>query len=221
MFTGIIASVGRITQVHPFGDGYRLNIDAGKLDLSDVILGDSIAIQGACMTVVELMPQANSFAIDISAESISKTCGLFAQGPVNLEKALRFNDRLGGHLVSGHVDGIATVAEFTAVQSDPTASQNTSSWHLAIDAPFSLAKYLAYKGSVVINGTSLTVNQVEDMNLDGKQICRIHINLIPHTLENTTLQFLKTSDQVNIEVDLIARYLERMLTVDPSMGNTK
>jgi riboflavin synthase len=221
MFTGIIASVGRITQVHPFGDGFRLSIEAGKLDLSDVILGDSIAIQGACMTVVELHPQTNTFAIDISAESISKTCGLSSPGPVNLEKALRFNDRLGGHLVSGHVDGIASVSEFYAVQSDSAASDNTSSWHLTIDAPFSLAKYLAYKGSVVINGTSLTVNHVDDLNLEGKLSCRIHINLIPHTLENTTLQFLKVGDQVNIEVDLIARYLERMLTVDPSMGHTK
>ncbi|BDW10242.1 riboflavin synthase subunit alpha [Polynucleobacter sp. SHI8] len=218
MFTGIIASIGKITHVHPFGDGFRLSIDAGKLDLSDVILGDSIAIQGACMTVVELTPSSNSFAIDISAESISKTSGLSVPGPVNLEKALRFNDRLGGHLVSGHVDGIATVAEFYVVQSDADASQNSSSWHLSIDAPFSLAKYLAYKGSVVINGTSLTVNQVEDMNHEGQQFCRIHINLIPHTLENTTLQFLKVGDQINLEVDLIARYLERMLTVDPSMG---
>ena len=221
MFTGIIASVGRITQVQPFGDGFRLSIDAGKLDLSDVILGDSIAIQGACMTVVELTPSSNTFAIDISAESISKTTGLSVPGPVNLEKALRFNDRLGGHLVSGHVDGIATVAEFSVVQSEADTTQNTSSWHLAIDAPLSLAKYLAYKGSVVINGTSLTVNVVEDMNQEGQQCCRIHINLIPHTLENTTLQFLKVGDQINIEVDLIARYLERMLTVDPSMGQKK
>jgi len=221
MFTGIIASVGKITQVQPFGDGFRLSIDAGKLDLSDVILGDSIAIQGACMTVVELSPALNSFAIDISAESISKTSGLSVPGPVNLEKALRFNDRLGGHLVSGHVDGIATVAEFYVVQSEADTAQNTSSWHLAIDAPFSLAKYLAYKGSVVINGTSLTVNVVEDIELEGQSFCRIHINLIPHTLENTTLQFLKVGDQTNIEVDLIARYLERMLTVDPSMGQKK
>jgi len=221
MFTGIIASVGRITQVQPFGDGFRLSIDAGKLDLSDVILGDSIAIQGACMTVVELTPSSNSFAIDISAESISKTSGLSVPGPVNLEKALRFNDRLGGHLVSGHVDGIATVAEFSVVSSEADTTQNSSSWHLAIDAPFSLAKYLAYKGSVVINGTSLTVNLVEDINHEGQQCCRIHINLIPHTLENTTLQFLKVGDQINIEVDLIARYLERMLTVDPSMGQKK
>jgi riboflavin synthase len=218
MFTGIIASVGKITEVHPFGDGFRVRIHAGKLDLSDVILGDSIAIQGACMTVVELDPAKHLFSVDISAESISKTCGLSAPGPVNLEKALRFNDRLGGHLVSGHVDGLGTVALFSAVNDDPDDA--SSSWHLAIDVPATLAKYLAYKGSVVINGTSLTVNQVNDLLRNGDAFTRIHINIIPHTLENTTLQFLQAGDAVNLEVDLIARYLERMLTVNTSTGHT-
>lgn len=214
MFTGIIASIGKITTVSPFGDGYRLTIDAGLLDLSDVILGDSIAIQGACMTVVALDKNHKTFQIDISAESIQKTIGLNRQGPVNLEKALRFNDRLGGHLVSGHVDGIGTVALFerVGVATDLDEKVNDRSWHLAIDTPSFLAKYLAYKGSIVVNGTSLTVNLVEDFWMNEEMICRVHINLIPHTLENTTLQFLKVGDFVNLEVDLIARYVERMMS---------
>lgn len=212
MFTGIVAAVGQITQAKPHGDGLRLTIDAGKLDLSDVILGDSIAIQGACMTVVEL--SGNSFAIDISAESLDKTVGLKDPAPVNLEKALRLNDRLGGHLVSGHVDGIGHVASFEQVG---TENNSDASWHLAIDAPAFLAKYLAYKGSIVVNGTSLTVNRVEDINVNGNQVARVHINLIPHTLENTSLRFLKAGSGVNLEVDLIARYVERMLSLsEPS-----
>jgi riboflavin synthase len=156
------------------------------------------------MTVVSMT--ASHFAIDISAESLDKTTGLDQPGHINLEKALRFNDRLGGHLVSGHVDGMGTVTLFEQVASN--GSQNDEgSWHLVIKAPKSLAKYLAYKGSIVVNGTSLTVNQVEDLN-DG---CLMHINLIPHTLQNTTLQYLKAGSLVNLEVDLIARYVERML----------
>jgi riboflavin synthase len=213
MFTGIIASIGQIKQVSPFGDGFRLYIDAGTLDLSDVILGDSIAIQGACMTVVELAPTDNQFAIDISAESISKTVGLSTPAPVNLEKALRFNDRLGGHLVSGHVDGTGRVELFEVVSGDINTS-DSSSWHLVIDAPAFLAKYLAYKGSIVVNGASLTVNRVEDLKQGDAFIARVHINLIPHTLEHTTLKYLKAGDGVNLEVDLIARYLERMQTVN-------
>lgn len=221
MFTGIIAAIGNIASVQPHGDGYRLKIYAQTLDLSDVILGDSIAIQGACMTVVALNPSEKSFEIDISAESIQKTIGLNQIGPVNLEKALRLNDRLGGHLVSGHVDGIGRVAIFeivqTSVEKISTADQapqdaNTTSWHLAIDAPASLAKYFAYKGSIVVNGTSLTVNLVEDLTIHDQSVCRVHINLIPHTLEHTTLQFLKPGDDVNLEVDLIARYVERMMS---------
>ena len=204
MFTGIIQAIGHIDSVENLGDGFRLHIDAGKLDMSDVQLGDSIALQGACMTVVSMT--ASHFAIDISAESLDKTTGLDQPGHINLEKALRFNDRLGGHLVSGHVDGMGTVTLFEQVASN--GSQNDEgSWHLVIKAPKSLAKYLAYKGSIVVNGTSLTVNQVEDLN-DG---CLMHINLIPHTLQNTTLQYLKAGSLVNLEVDLIARYVERML----------
>jgi len=200
MFTGIIQAVGKIETVTPLGDGYRLTINAGGLDMGDVQLGDSIALQGACMTVVEM--NATHFSIDISAESINKTTGLNAPGFVNLEKALRVNDRLGGHLVSGHVDGIGAVVTFEQVK------DAEGSWHLVIKAPISLAKYLAYKGSIVVNGTSLTVNQIEDV-ADG---CFMHINLIPHTLENTTLQYLKAGSPVNLEVDLIARYVERMLS---------
>ena len=211
MFTGIIQAIGHIDTVEKLGDGFRLHINAGKLDMSDVQLGDSIALQGACMTVVSMT--TSHFAIDISAESLDKTTGLDQPGYINLEKALRFNDRLGGHLVSGHVDGMGTVTLFEQVeqikQTKSDESQNNEgSWHLVIKAPKSLAKYLAYKGSIVVNGTSLTVNKVEDLN-DG---CLMHINLIPHTLQNTTLQYLKVGYLVNLEVDLIARYVERMLS---------
>ena len=221
MFTGIIAAIGNIASVQAHGDGYRLKIDAQSLDLSDVILGDSIAIQGACMTVVALNLAENTFEIDISAESIEKTIGLNQIGPVNLEKALRLNDRLGGHLVSGHVDGIGTVALFEVVNTNNLNSTNATaevapdkntSWHLAIDTPEFLAKYFAYKGSIVVNGTSLTVNLVEDLKQQDQTVCRVHINLIPHTLEHTTLQYLQAGDQVNLEVDLIARYVERMMS---------
>jgi riboflavin synthase len=214
MFTGIIQAIGHIDTVEKLGDGFRLHIDAGKLDMSDVQLGDSIALQGACMTVVSMT--ASHFAIDISAESLDKTTGLDQPGHINLEKALRFNDRLGGHLVSGHVDGMGTVTLFEQVEQVEQAKQiksdgsqnNEGSWHLIIKAPKSLAKYLAYKGSIVVNGTSLTVNKVEDLNHG----CLMHINLIPHTLQNTTLQYLKAGSLVNLEVDLIARYVERMLS---------
>lgn len=212
MFTGIVAAVGQITQASPHGDGLRLTISAKNLDLSDVILGDSIAIQGACMTVVELDQERKCFMIDISAESLNKTIGLRANASVNLEKALRLSDRLGGHLVSGHVDGIGHVSIFEAVTDKDKPAEENTSWHLAIDAPEFLAKYLAYKGSIVVNGTSLTVNQVEDLVVNNNKVARVHINLIPHTLENTTLKFLKVGDGVNLEVDLIARYVERMLS---------
>ncbi len=203
MFTGIIQAIGKIETVEKLGDGYRLKIHAGGLDMSDVQLGDSIALQGACMTVVEM--STTHFSIDISAESISKTTGLNEPGFINLEKALRFNDRLGGHLVSGHVDGIGEVILFEQVAAK---NHDESSWHLVIKAPLALSKYLAYKGSIVVNGTSLTVNQIEDVT-GG---CLMHINLIPHTLANTTLQYLRAGSLVNLEVDLIARYVERMLS---------
>ena len=205
MFTGIVAAVGHINSVSPLAGsddaGVRLDIDAGGLPLADVVLGDSIAINGACMTVVAKTDGA--FAVDVSRESLSKTAGLDAPGEVNLEKALTLSERLGGHLVSGHVDGLGQVHSFEAVG---------ESRELVIDAPHELAKFLAYKGSVVVNGVSLTVNRVEDLVLDGVKVCRFSINLIPHTIAVTTLRHLHAGSKVNLEIDLIARYVERMLS---------
>ena len=200
MFTGIITAVGQIQSAQPKGDGLHLVIEVPAGYLEDVALGDSIAIQGACMTATKF--EGNTFALDISRESLNKTVGLDQLGPVNLEKALRLNDRLGGHLVSGHVDGVGKVAHFAQVAQDAYGS-----WLLRIEAPKELAPYLAYKGSIVLNGVSLTVNQTED----AANACIVDINLIPHTLQSTTLGNLKTGDAVNLEVDLIARYVARML----------
>ena len=200
MFTGIITAVGKIEHAQAKGDGMHLLIEVPAGYLDDVGLGDSIAIQGACMTATELT--ANTFALDISRESLNKTVGLDQLGPVNLEKALRLNDRLGGHLVSGHVDGVGTVVHFAAVAQDAYGS-----WLLRIKAPKELAPYLAYKGSIVVNGVSLTVNLTEDI----AKACIVNINIIPHTLQNTTLGSLQVGSRVNLEVDLIARYVARML----------
>jgi len=200
MFTGIITAVGKITSAQAKGDGMHLRVEVPDGYLSDVALGDSIAIQGACMTATQI--EGNTFALDISAESLKKTVGLDTLGSVNLEKALRLNDRLGGHLVSGHVDGVGTVAHFAAVAQDAYGS-----WLLRIEAPKALAAFLAYKGSIVVNGVSLTVNKTEDT----ATACMVDINLIPHTLQSTTLGNLKQGDQVNLEIDLIARYVARML----------
>jgi riboflavin synthase len=200
MFTGIITAVGQIKSAQPKGDGLHLLVEVPPGYLDDVALGDSIAIQGACMTATEFT--GNAFSLDISHESLSKTVGLDQVGPVNLEKALRLNDRLGGHLVSGHVDGVGKVANFSAVAQDPYGS-----WLLQIEAPKALAAFLAYKGSIVVNGVSLTVNKT----LDSEDACMVDINIIPHTLENTTLGKLKQGDAVNLEVDLIARYVARMM----------
>ena len=200
MFTGIITAVGQIKSAQAKGDGLQLLVEVPTGYLDDVALGDSIAIQGACMTATELT--GNTFALDISRESLNKTVGLDKVGPVNLEKALRLNDRLGGHLVSGHVDGVGKVAHFATVAQDPYGS-----WLLRIDAPKELAPFLAYKGSIVVNGVSLTVNKTEDI----ANACVVNINIIPHTLENTTLGQLKQGDAVNLEVDLIARYVARMM----------
>ena len=200
MFTGIITGVGQIKSTQEKGDGLRLVVEVPLGYLDDVALGDSIAIQGACMTVTQF--DGNTFALDISRESLNKTVGLDQVGPVNLEKALRFNDRLGGHLVSGHVDGVGTVAYFAQVAQDAYGS-----WLLRIEAPKELAPFLAYKGSIVVNGVSLTVNKTED----SANACVVDINLIPHTLQSTTLGNLKQGHAVNLEVDLIARYIARML----------
>ncbi|AXA91709.1 riboflavin synthase [Massilia sp. YMA4] len=203
MFTGIVAAVGKIKTVTPLPGGHdagvRLDIDAGPLPLADVGLGDSIAINGACMTVVE--KTEHSFVVDVSRESLNCTAGLDTPAEVNLEKALTLAERLGGHLVSGHVDGLGTVRKFEPVG---------ESYELVVEAPRELAKYLAFKGSVVVNGVSLTVNRVEDV-AEG---CRFSINLIPHTIQVTTLKHLKVGSKVNLEIDLIARYVERMLSVE-------
>lgn len=203
MFTGIITGVGRIVAVHDLGSsltyGKRLTIAAPAGYLDDVGLGDSIALNGACMTVVAIDLPLSQFKIDISAESLNKTTGLAESSTVNLEKALRANDRLGGHIVSGHVDGVGLVSHFAEVG---------ESWELRVEAPKDLAKYLAVKGSVVVNGVSLTVNRVTDT----PRHTEISINLIPHTLQNTALQHLATGSWVNLEIDLIARYVERMLS---------
>ncbi|NHZ95840.1 riboflavin synthase [Massilia sp. CCM 8734] len=209
MFTGIVAAVGKISSVQPLEGGLdagvRLDIDAGGLPLADVALGDSIAINGACMTVVAKTDAA--FSVDVSRESLNCTVGLDAPGEVNLEKALTLAERLGGHLVSGHVDGLGLVHRFEAVG---------ESWELVIDAPHELAKFLAFKGSVVINGVSLTVNRVEDLDAASGKLCRFSINLIPHTISVTTLKHLRAGSKVNLEIDLIARYVERMLSVGKS-----
>lgn len=202
MFTGIITGIGRITAAQPLGGsaqhGKRLTLSCPAHYLDDVVLGDSIALNGACMTVTTLDAAQQQFSVDISAESLAKTAALDSTGPVNLEKALRATDRLGGHLVSGHVDGIGRVTGFEQVG---------ESWLLQLLAPPALAKYLAYKGSIVVNGVSLTVNQVQDL----PEGCQMRINLIPHTLQHTALGTLAVDSQVNLEVDLIARYVERML----------
>ncbi|WP_186132185.1 riboflavin synthase [Burkholderia gladioli] len=201
MFTGIVAAVGRIESIAPLGTeadaGVRLVVRASGLDLGDVALGDSIAIQGACMTAIETT--AETFTVDVSRESLNKTVGLSEPGEVNLEKALRAHDRLGGHIVSGHVDGLGTVTHFAPVG---------ESHELRVLAPKDLGKYLAYKGSITVNGVSLTVNAVNDL-ADG---CEFSINLIPHTVQVTTLRHLKAGSKVNLEIDMIARYVERMLS---------
>jgi riboflavin synthase len=205
MFTGIVAAVGKITSITPLTGGLEagvhLKIDAGGLPLADVALGDSIAINGACMTVVDKTD--SMFAVDVSRESLNCTAGLDAAGEVNLEKALTLAERLGGHLVSGHVDGLGVVHSFETVG---------ESRELVIDAPQDLAKFLAFKGSVVVNGVSLTVNRVEDLDAAGQKVCRFSINLIPHTIAVTTLKHLHAGSKVNLEIDLIARYVERMLS---------
>ena len=203
MFTGIITGLGRITAVQHLGDtanhGKRLTIECPQTYLDDVSSGDSIALNGACMTVTALALDHRTFTVDISAESLTKTAGLETLGPINLEKALRANDRLGGHLVSGHVDGIGRVAHF---------EQLGESWNLQILVPQGMAKYLAYKGSITVNGVSLTVNKVDDLPAG----CLVSINLIPHTVQNTALSQLQSDTRVNLEIDLIARYCERMLS---------
>jgi riboflavin synthase len=194
MFSGIIAAVGRITRVEPRPGGARIAVSASRLGLDDVAIGDSIAVNGVCLTVVAKSPA--SFEADVSAETFSCTVGLDASGEVNLEKALRLADRLGGHLVAGHVDGVGEVMRIRA------AGEST---RMTIRAPEPLSRYIARKGSVAVQGVSLTVNEVRDAEFD--------VNLIPHTISATTLRNLKAGSSVNLEVDLVARYVERMLGV--------
>jgi riboflavin synthase len=202
MFTGIVATVGRITSTQAIDaggqSGLRLRIDTQDLGLQDVGIGDSIAIQGACMTVVEL--GEHHFEVDVSRESLNHTVGLEYAGEVNLEKSLRIGDAIGGHLVSGHVDGLGEVLSFDVVG---------ESRELKIRVPTSLAPYLAYKGSITVNGISLTVNSVSDNDAG----CDISINIIPHTQQVTTLRHVVAGDHVNLEIDTIARYVQRMLAL--------
>lgn len=193
MFSGIVAAVGRLTHLTAREAGYRLTIESCDLGLDDVTLGDSIACNGVCLTVVGI--DGPRFMVDVSPETLSCTVGLDGPGEINLEKALRLSDRLGGHLVSGHVDGVGEVLRF-----DPVGDNRL----LAIRAPGDLGRYIAKKGSVTVNGVSLTTNTVE-----GNEFT---INLIPHTLEMTNLRTLQAGSRVNLEVDLIARYCERLLS---------
>jgi len=193
MFTGIVTHVGRVTRIEALGGDTRLTIAADNGYFSDVALGDSISVGGACLTAVQL--EGESFAADVSVETLNvTTLGTLREGDrVNLEKALRLCDRLGGHLVSGHVDGVGRVV---SIQPDARSQRWT------FEAPQAIARYIAVKGSICVDGVSLTVNEV-----DG---CRFGVNLIPHTLEVTTFQFRREGDSVNLEVDLLARYAERL-----------
>lgn len=192
MFTGIVMAVGRIAQVSATEGGVRLRILTGGLSLEDVALGDSIAVSGVCLTVVSRSD--NAFDVDVSRETLACTSGLELGAEVNLEKALRLSDRLGGHLVSGHVDGRGVVERF-----EPAGDNKL----LAIRLPRELARYVARKGSVAVDGVSLTVNDVQDE--------RFSVNLIPHTLAHTNLNRLHPGASVNLEIDLLARYAERLL----------
>ena len=191
MFTGIVEATGAVHVSAPTGKGARIEFAAGGLDLSDVRIGDSIAVDGCCLTVIE--KTGTGFVADVSQETLDCTAGFAAGRAVNLEKALRLSDRLGGHLVSGHVDGVGEVTRFEPVG---------DSWLLEVRMPSELARYVARKGSVTLNGVSLTVNRIDRD--------RFEVNLIPHTLQVTNLKLLQVGARVNVEVDLVARYLERL-----------
>jgi len=192
MFSGIVAAVGKIAHAAPNGDGLRLRIECGGLAMDDVGIGDSIAVQGVCLTVVAR--DVRGFEADVSRATLSVTHGLAEGRRVNLEKSLRVGDRLDGHLVAGHVDGVGTVVSVEALGGDA---------RVVFEAPRDLARYLARKGSVTVDGVSLTLNAV-----DG---ARFEVNLIPHTRQATTLKDLAPGDGVNLEVDILARYVERAL----------
>lgn len=196
MFTGIVQAVGRIVSSEPRGDGVRLTVAAEHFDVDDIAIGDSIAVNGCCLTVVA--NAGGRLAFDVSQETLRCTCGLDGQADVNLEKALRLADRLGGHLMTGHVDGVGTVVAFAPVD----ARDASASWRLDVEAPRELARFIAPKGSIGVQGVSLTVN--------GVAAARFHVNLIPHTLQVTTLRNLGAGARVNLEVDLVARYVARL-----------
>jgi len=204
MFTGIVQGIGDIVSSTPHADGVRLAIDAASINPSDVAVGDSIAVSGCCLTVVAR--EGPTLAFDVSAETLSCTTGLDRQGPVNLEKALRAGDRLGGHLMTGHVDGVGTVRAFAPVHGAADGSVT-----LTVEAPAALARFIAAKGSVAVAGVSLTVNTVEG--------ARFSVNLIPHTLAVTTLAQLATGARVNLEVDLVARYVARLRESEEASWN--
>ena len=195
MVTGIVEAQGAVSKCMSTGKDVRVSISAGTLDLSDVRVGDSIAVSGCCLTVVNL--ESESFDVDVSQETLSCTAGFAAGDAVNLEKSLRLSDRLGGHLVSGHVDGVGEVVQMVRLG---------ESWLLEVRMPPPLAKYLVRKGAITVNGVSLTVNRVEDD--------RFAVNLIPHTVAVTNLQSLVSGSRVNLEVDLLARYVERLLAAE-------
>ena len=195
MFTGIVQAVGRIASVAAQGDGLRIAVDSGLHKVADFAVGDSVCVSGCCLTVVAIHGAMLEF--DVSAETLRCTTGLDGTGDVNLEPALRLGDRLGGHLTSGHVDGVGTVTRFAAIAGDAYGS-----WFLEIDAPAELARFIAPKGSIAVDGVSLTVNVVAG--------ARFAVNLIPHTLNVTTLQRLTPGAAVNLEIDVVARYVARL-----------
>jgi riboflavin synthase len=201
MFTGLVQGVGRVVEVQRLAadGGVRLTIDGSSVPGFRPAIGDSIALNGACMTATSV--EGARFTVDVSKESLSKTAGLDGAGDVNIETSMALGDKLGGHLVAGHVDGVGEVVRFAPVH---------ESWELVVRAPRELAKYFAYKGSVAVNGVSLTVNRVEDT----PHGCEFSINIIPHTYEVTTLRSLGPGSRVNLEADLIARYVERMLSLE-------
>ena len=201
MFTGLVQGVGRVVDVERLAadGGVRLTIDGSAVAGFRPAVGDSIALNGACMTATSV--DGARFTVDVSRESLSKTAGLDGAGDVNIETSMALGDKLGGHLVAGHVDGVGEVVRFDPVH---------ESWELVVRAPRELAKYFAYKGSAAVNGVSLTVNRVDDTPAG----CELSINIIPHTFEVTTLRSLRPGSRVNLEADLIARYVERMLSLE-------
>jgi riboflavin synthase len=197
LFTGIVETTGIIEKADVSPANTRLTINTPRLGLHQVAIGDSIAVNGCCLTVVE--KSAQHFSVDVSNETLSLTTGLVQGAEVNLEKSLRFGDRLGGHLVSGHIDGVGLVVAIDDL---------SASWHLQIEAPKELAKFIARKGSIAVNGVSLTVNAVSDAANGG---AIFDINIIPHTHQVTTIRLLRKGAKVNLEIDQLARYVERML----------